>query len=201
MPGFVDMHVHLRDPGFTYKEDILTGCEAAAAGGVTSVVCMPNTKPAIDSPEVIRYILEKAEKAKAHVYPVGAITYGLGGKELTDMAALKAAGAVAVSDDGKPVPTARMMKEAMEQAEEAGLLTISHCEDLDLIHGGIVHLGSVSKELGLPGMGPCQRRLHHRPGDLFSGIRRDPDPHRPCEHRRGGGADPYCQGKRGEGHL
>ena len=152
MPGFVDMHVHLRDPGFTYKEDILTGCEAAAAGGVTSMACMPNTKPAIDSPEVIRYILEKAEKAKAHVYPVGAITYGLGGKELTDMAALKAAGAVAVSDDGKPVPTARMMKEAMEQAEEAGLLTISHCEDLDLIHGGIVHLGSVSKELGLPGM-------------------------------------------------
>ena len=152
MPGFVDMHVHLRDPGFTYKEDILTGCEAAAAGGVTSVACMPNTKPAIDSPEVIRYILEKAEKAKAHVYPVGAITYGLGGKERTDMAALKAAGAVAVSDDGKPVPTARMMKEAMEQAEEAGLLTISHCEDLDLIHGGIVHLGSVSKELGLPGM-------------------------------------------------
>ena len=70
MPGFVDMHVHLRDPGFTYKEDILTGCEAAAAGGVTSVACMPNTKPAIDSPEVIRYILEKAEKAKAHVYPV-----------------------------------------------------------------------------------------------------------------------------------
>ena len=152
LPGLVDMHVHLRDPGFTHKEDILTGCEAAAAGGVTSVACMPNTKPVTDSPEVLRYILEKAKAARAHVYPVAAITRGLSGEELTDMAALKAAGAVAVSDDGRPVPTARLMKAGMEAAEEQGLLTISHCEDLDLIHGGIVHLGSVSRELGLPGM-------------------------------------------------
>lgn len=152
LPGLVDMHVHLRDPGFTHKEDILTGCEAAAAGGVTSVACMPNTKPVADSPEVLRYILEKAKVARAHVYPVAAITRGLSGEELTDMAALKAAGAVAVSDDGRPVPTARLMKAGMEAAEEQGLLTISHCEDLDLIHGGIVHLGSVSRELGLPGM-------------------------------------------------
>ncbi len=152
MPGLVDMHVHLRDPGFTHKEDILTGCEAAAAGGVTAVACMPNTKPVTDSVETVQYILEKAASAKARVYPVGAITKGLAGEDLTDMAALKAAGAVAVSDDGRPVPTARLMRAGMEKAEAAGLLTISHCEDLDLIHGGIMHLGSVSRELGVPGM-------------------------------------------------
>ena len=151
-PGLVDMHVHLRDPGLTHKEDILTGCAAAAAGGVTAVACMPNTSPVTDSPEVIRYILEKAASAKARVYPVAAITRGMKGEALTDMAALKAAGAVAVSDDGKPVPSARMMAEGMRLARENGLLPISHCEDLDLIHGGIMHKGSVSEELGVPGM-------------------------------------------------
>lgn len=151
-PGLIDMHVHLRDPGFTHKEDILTGCEAAAAGGVTAVACMPNTKPVTDSPEVLRYILEKAASAKAHVYPVAAITQGMQGQTLTDMAALKAAGAVAVSDDGKPVPSARLMEEGMISAEQNGLLTISHCEDLDLINGGIMHKGAVSTELGVPGM-------------------------------------------------
>ncbi len=151
-PGLIDMHVHLRDPGFTHKEDILTGCEAAAAGGVTAVACMPNTNPVTDSPEVLRYILEKAANAKAKVYPVAAITNGMKGEALTDMAALKKAGAVAVSDDGKPVPSARLMMEGMKQAEQNGLLTISHCEDLDLIHGGIMHKGSVSEELGVPGM-------------------------------------------------
>ena len=152
LPGLVDMHVHLRDPGFTHKEDILTGCEAAAAGGVTTVACMPNTKPVADSVEVIRYILDKAAGAKARVCPVAAITRGLAGEELTDMVSLKAAGAAAVSDDGRPVPSAWMMRAGMERAEGAGLLTISHCEDLDLIHGGIMHLGSVSRELGVLGM-------------------------------------------------
>ena len=151
-PGLVDMHVHLRDPGFTHKEDILTGCEAAAAGGVTAVACMPNTSPVADSPEVIRYILEKAASAKAKVYPVASITRGMQGGSLTDMAALKAAGAIAVSDDGKPVPSARMMEEGMLLARENGLLPISHCEDLDLIRGGILHKGAVSEELGVPGM-------------------------------------------------
>ncbi|MGI5895070.1 MAG: dihydroorotase [Candidatus Merdivicinus sp.] len=151
-PGLIDMHVHLRDPGFTYKEDVLTGCEAAAAGGVTAVACMPNTKPVTDSPEVLQYILEKAKTAKASVYPVAAITQGMQGGTLTDMAALKAAGAVAVSDDGKPVPNGRLMMEGMKKAEQNGLLTISHCEDLEIIHGGIMHKGSVSEELGVPGM-------------------------------------------------
>lgn len=151
-PGLVDMHVHLRDPGFTHKEDVFTGCEAAAAGGVTAVACMPNTNPVTDSPEIIRYILEKATNAKAKVYPVAAITQGMQGEILTDMAALKEVGAVAVSDDGKPVPSARLMMEGMKLAEGNGLLTISHCEDLDLIHGGIMHKGAVSEELGVPGM-------------------------------------------------
>ena len=113
-PGLVDMHVHLRDPGLTYKEDILTGCEAAARGGFTSVVCMPNTNPPIDNTDTIRYILEKAEHAKARVYPVCTITRGMKGTELSDFAALKAAGAVAASDDGKPVANAAVMQAGME---------------------------------------------------------------------------------------
>ena len=99
-PGFIDMHVHLRDPGQTYKEDILSGCEAAAAGGVTSVVCMPNTRPAVDNAEVLSYIREKAEKARARVYPVACINRGMEGEALTDMSSLRSAGGVAVSDEG-----------------------------------------------------------------------------------------------------
>ena len=152
LPGFIDMHVHLRDPGQTYKEDILSGCEAAAAGGITSVVCMPNTKPPVDSAEVISYIREKAEKAKARVYPVACITRSMEGEQLTDMSSLRSAGAVAVSDDGSPVANARLMLEGMQRAAKLGLLTISHCEDLELINGGIIHKGDVSRTLGVPGM-------------------------------------------------
>ena len=151
-PGFVDMHVHLRDPGQTHKEDILTGCAAAAAGGVTSVACMPNTKPAVDSPEVIRYILDKAQSAQARVYPVACVTKGMDGEALTDMAALKNAGAVAFSDDGRPVRNARTMLEGMQHAACVGKLILSHCEDLDLINGGIIHKGEVSRMLGVRGM-------------------------------------------------
>ncbi len=151
-PGLVDMHVHLRDPGLTYKEDILSGCAAAAAGGVTSVVCMPNTKPAADRPEVIRYIVEKAGEASAKVYPAAAITMDLAGEEMTDFAALKKAGAVAVSDDGRPVENGAMMQKALERASAEGLLVTSHCEDLRIIDGGIIHKGRVSEALGVKGM-------------------------------------------------
>lgn len=151
-PGLVDMHVHLREPGQTHKEDILTGCAAAAAGGVTSLACMPNTQPACDTPEVIASILEKAREARARVYPVAAITRGLGGEQLTDFAALAAAGAAAVSDDGRPVPTAGLMAQAMEQAARCGLPVLSHCEELSLVRGGIMHEGTVSCELGVPGI-------------------------------------------------
>lgn len=151
-PGFVDMHVHLRDPGFTHKEDIFTGCEAAVAGGVTSVLAMPNTSPSVDSPETVKYILDKAKDAKAKVYTVGCITKGMQGDELTDMKALKEAGIIAVSDDGRPVKNAKTMALGMHLADENDLLTISHCEDLDLIDGGIIHKGSVSEALGVKGM-------------------------------------------------
>ena len=151
-PGLVDMHVHLRDPGQTHKEDILTGCAAAAAGGVTSLACMPNTSPVCDTPAVVQAILEKAAAAAARVYPVAAITCGLSGQELTDFAALRAAGAVAVSDDGRPVPPAGQMRQAMQQAAALGLPVLSHCEDMSLVRGGILHRGAVSEQLGVPGI-------------------------------------------------
>lgn len=152
IPGICDMHVHFRDPGQTHKEDIITGAEAAAAGGVTAVACMPNTTPVCDNPETIKYIRKKAKESKIKVYPVGSITKGLEGKELCDFEALKKAGAVAVSDDGRPVKNARIMGEAMIKAHYAGLKVISHCEDLDIINGGIINAGKVSRELGVKGM-------------------------------------------------
>ncbi len=152
MPGLCDMHVHLRDPGQTYKEDVLTGCAAAAAGGVTAVACMPNTSPTADSPEVISYILNKAKNAPAKVYPVGSITKGLKGEELSDYQALKAAGCVAVSDDGRPVESAAVMQQGMISAHKAGLAVISHCEDLKVINGGIINKGEISERLGVKGM-------------------------------------------------
>ena len=152
MPGFVDMHIHLRDPGFTYKEDIISGCMAAAAGGVTSVLCMPNTKPVTDNAETVRYIIEKAKDAVAKVYPTASITRGLAGNEMTDFAALKAAGAISVSVDGRPVENAAMMQRALELAGREGLLVTSHCEDLKIIDGGIMNKGKISQALGVKGM-------------------------------------------------
>ncbi len=151
-PGLVDMHVHLRDPGQTYKEDIHTGCRAAAAGGVTAVACMPNTAPAVDTPAIIHEILQKAETADARVYPVAAITKGLAGEEQTDFAALKAAGAIAVSDDGRPVPTAGMMQRAMLDARLENLPVLSHSEDLSLVRGGIINAGETARTLGVRGI-------------------------------------------------
>lgn len=151
-PGFLDIHVHLRDPGFTHKEDIITGCKAAAAGGVTGVCCMPNTKPVTDSEEVLSYILDKAKDADARVYPLASITKGMLGQELNDIAALHACGAVAVSDDGRPVENGGMMLKALKEAYKAGVPVISHCEDLTIIDGGIINEGRISKELGVKGM-------------------------------------------------
>lgn len=151
-PGLIDMHVHLRDPGQTAKEDILSGCRAAAAGGVTSVACMPNTSPACDTPETVAYIVDKARGADARVYPVAAVSYGLDGRELTDFAALRRAGAVALSDDGRPVATAALMKQAMERAAACGLPVLAHCEELSLVQGGLLNEGAVSRALGAPGI-------------------------------------------------
>ena len=152
MPSIFDMHVHFRDPGFTYKEDVLTGCAAALAGGVTGVLAMPNTKPPCDTPETIRYIIEKAEGTGVEVYPVGCITNGMSGNGLCDYDALKAAGCICISDDGRPVENAEMMRKALELSNENGLLVASHCEDLSIINGGIMNKGETSEKLGVKGM-------------------------------------------------
>lgn len=152
MPGLIDLHVHLRDPGFTQKEDVESGCNAAAAGGVTTLCAMPNTSPTCDSPEAVKELLEKAKNAKAHVIPVAAITKGLKGEELTDMAALVQAGAGAFSDDGVPVATARLMADAMEQAALLGTPIFAHTEDRTLSKGGIIHDGASAKKLGVIGI-------------------------------------------------
>lgn len=151
-PGLIDLHVHLRDPGFPEKEDVLSGCEAAAAGGVTAVCAMPNTKPATDSVEIIKYLIDKSKNAKARVYPVGSVTKGLSGKELTDFKALKEAGAVAFSDDGYPVATAGLMLEALTECEKLGVPILAHCEDLTVTNGGIMNKGVVSEKLNVPGV-------------------------------------------------
>lgn len=151
-PGLVDMHVHLRDPGLTYKEDLCSGCRAAAAGGVTSLLAMPNTKPAMDSPETVRDLLERAQTADAAVYTAACVTKDLQGEEQTDWKALKEAGAIALSDDGRPVVNTRRLLEALEQAPGLGLVVTAHCEDLYLAAGGLMHEGEVSCKLGVPGI-------------------------------------------------
>lgn len=152
VPGLVDIHVHFRDPGLTEKEDIITGSQAAAAGGVTSVVCMPNTNPPVSTPKVIQEILAKAETADCRVYPMASITRDMAGEELSDFASLLNAGAVGFSDDGRPVANARLMQDAIVQCGSMKAPIASHCEDLNIIGDGKMNLGSVSKELGVPGM-------------------------------------------------
>lgn len=150
--GLFDMHVHFRDPGLTYKEDIITGAAAAKAGGFTGVACMPNTVPPIDSVDAVSYVKEKAALTGIDVLPIACVSKGMKGKELTDFSELKRAGAVAFSDDGRPVENAELMRKAIEQAKKAGVTIISHCEDLNIINGGIINKGEVSKALGVRGM-------------------------------------------------
>ncbi len=150
--GLFDMHVHFRDPGLTYKEDIITGAAAAKAGGFTGVACMPNTVPPVDSVDVVNYVKEKAVLTGIDVLPIACVSKGMKGKELTDFSELKRAGAVAFSDDGRPVENAELMRKAIEQAKKAGVTIISHCEDLNIINGGIINKGEVSKALGVKGM-------------------------------------------------
>ena len=149
IPALFDMHVHFRDPGQTHKETVETGCAAALAGGVSGVACMPNTSPAIDSRETVEYILGKAEGTGVDVYPVGCITKGMKGEELYDWTKL---GVKLISDDGRPVANAEMMRKTLEATNENGLLVVSHCEDLSIINGGIIHKGAVSEKLGVKGM-------------------------------------------------
>lgn len=152
-PGFIDMHVHLREPGQEHKETIASGCAAAVAGGWTSVCPMPNTTPVNDNAAITRYMIEQAERAGlANVFPVGAITKSSDGTELAEMGEMKSAGAVAVSDDGRPVPSAGIMRRAMQYAKDFDLPVIDHCEDKSLSSGGVMHEGKLSLLLGLKGM-------------------------------------------------
>ncbi|MDD6847659.1 MAG: dihydroorotase [Oscillospiraceae bacterium] len=151
-PGLVDMHVHLRDPGQTHKEDIITGCNAAAAGGVTSLLAMPNTNPVTDNKDTIKYILDKSKNAKAKVYVAASITKGLKSQEATDLQEVKNAGAIALSDDGRPVENSQMLKDAMINAPKLGMSVVAHCEALFLADGGIINQGAVSEKLGVKGI-------------------------------------------------
>lgn len=153
LPGFVDLHVHFREPGFEYKETIQTGSAAAVAGGFTTVCCMPNTNPVNDNQAVTEFILERARIAGlANVLPVGAITKGSEGKELAEIGDLRRSGCVAISDDGRPVMNSLVMRRAMEYATAFDLTVVDHCEDLHLAEGGCMNEGLVSTELGLPGI-------------------------------------------------
>ena len=141
-PGLVDMHSHLRDPGQEYKEDIESGTRSAAMGGITSIACMPNTKPVTDSEPIVTYIKTKAkEVGHVNVYPIGSISKGLEGKELAEIGELKNAGAVAISDDGRPVVESGLMRRALEYAKMFDIAVISHCEDLGLADGGQMNEG------------------------------------------------------------
>jgi len=152
VPGLIDMHVHLREPGFEYKETIKTGTAAAKAGGFTSVCSMPNTNPVNDSRSVTEFILSEANDALARVFPIGAITKGSKGEELAEMAELHAAGCVAISDDGRPVMNAAIMRRAMEYSKIFDIPVISHCEECTLSDQGAMNEGFVSTELGLRGI-------------------------------------------------
>jgi len=155
-PGFIDMHVHLREPGFEHAETIESGSRAAAAGGFTSVCPMPNTKPVNDNATVTSYMIEKARRhAVVNVFPIGAITKGSAGEELAAIGSMKRAGVVAISDDGRPVMNARVMRRAMESARSLGIPVINHCEDLHLSAGGDMHEGAESVRLGLRGIPGC----------------------------------------------
>ena len=152
-PGFIDLHVHLREPGQEYKETIASGSAAAVAGGFASVCCMPNTNPVNDNAAITRFIVEQARRAGlANVFPIGAITKSSDGGELAEMGEMKAAGICAVSDDGRPIPNAGMMRRALEYAKDFDLTVVDHCEDKSLSKGGAMHEGKMSLMLGLKGM-------------------------------------------------
>lgn len=159
-PGFIDMHVHLREPGQEEKETIATGCRAAAAGGFTSIMCMPNTDPVNDSPEITRFILQQARRERGvNVFPCGAVTRGQKGEQLTDMEALVEAGAVAVSDDGHPVWNDQLMRKALLRVGNLDVVVVDHCENRELAAGGCINEGAVSRRLGLPGLSRAAEEL------------------------------------------
>lgn len=153
MPGFIDLHVHFRDPGLEHKEDIYTGMASAAHGGYTTVLCMPNTKPVVDHPDVVDYVHNKAKNGKCiHVLQVGAITKGQAGVELADIEGMVKAGSPAISEDGKSVMNAQLYLEAMKIAAELDIPILAHCEDINMVNGGCMNADEKAIELGMPGI-------------------------------------------------
>lgn len=153
MPGLIDMHVHLRDPGLTYKESVETGARAAARGGITTVVAMPNTKPVTDDRDRVGYVMHKAEMlAPIHVLQTGTVTKGMAGKEITNIAEMVKAGAPAITEDGKTVMDSGVYRDAMKEAKKAGIPVLAHCEDSNLVQGGVVNADANMEALGLKGI-------------------------------------------------
>lgn len=153
MPGFIDLHVHFRDPGLTHKEDIYTGMDSAAHGGFTTVLCMPNTKPVADNADVIDYVHKKSQtEDRINVLQVGAITKGQAGVELADIEGMVKAGSPAISEDGKSVMNAQLYAEAMKLAAKLNIPILAHCEDINMVNGGCMNADSKSEELGMPGI-------------------------------------------------
>lgn len=150
-PGLVDMHVHLREPGFEDKETVASGCAAAAKGGVTTLVAMPNTRPVTDCPDIVKLVRDKAAVTGVNVLPAGAVTVGQRGEQLTDFSALKAAGVPAFTDDGVPIQNLALLRQAMQEAKVLDLPLLDHCEDRDMVQNYAVNEGAVSRKLGLPG--------------------------------------------------
>lgn len=153
MPGFIDLHVHLRDPGFTYKENLETGAKAAARGGVTTICSMPNTKPSIDNPDIVKEIVKRAaNEACVNVLPVGAVTIGQRGDTVTDIKGMTREGICAISEDGKSVMNSNVYREAMKTARECNIPVMAHCEDINLVNGGVMNADSKAEQLGLKGI-------------------------------------------------
>lgn len=160
LPGLVDAHCHLRDPGYEYKEDIVSGTKSAAMGGFTSVACMANTNPVADNKTVIRYIIDKANREGfVHVFPIGAMTKGLKGEELAEIGEMKEAGIVAVSDDGYSVEKSSVMKKVMQYAKMFDLPVLCHCEDSSLAEDGVMNEGALSTEMGLRGISKASEEI------------------------------------------
>ena len=184
-PGFIDLHAHLREPGYEYKETIATGAQAAAMGGFTTVCCMPNTDPPIDSESVVEFVLRRARDAgMVRILPFGCVTRGRMGRELADLEELAAAGAVAFSDDGDPVEDANLMRMALTYGADLGRAVSNHCQDMHLSGDGVMAEGPVATRLGLPGIPPAaEDAMIARDISLAAGHRRTA-PRRPRQHRR-----------------
>ena len=185
-PGLIDLHVHLREPGQSAKETIASGTKAAAAGGFTSIVCMPNTSPSIDSPSVVTWVLEKAKaEACVNVFPTGAITKGMAGEELAPIGSMFKAGIVALTDDGRCIQNHEVMRRALEYAGMFGLTVMDHCQDYNLVGKGVMHEGAVSTALGLPGWPAAGEEIIVQRNALLAELTGTPIH---CQHLSSGGS-------------